>query len=214
VLQRRARRWVLARQLSRQGDWQGYADRFRTEVAVLKEAGDPSRAWTCAHAAALAEIALGRPQEAVKLMEPTVAAIRARGMARRCWMQVAMLAMAHIETGDAKPAARAIGDALPLMRVADGVWWLSDHFAWWLAQVGELADAARLHGWADARHAQRREPRSSHGRAARERLRARIDAALAQDEVAALAAAGARLLDDEAADIVSRAAERVLDGAG
>jgi hypothetical protein len=138
-----------------------------------------------------------------------VTEIRARGLARRCWPQVALLAMARIECGDAVAAAAAVRDAVALLRVGGSVWWLSDHLAWWLAQAGALDDAARVHGWADARSAARNEPRSPQGRAARERLLARLGAEVAPERMAAWRDAGARLIDDEVADIVLGCAARL-----
>ena len=207
VQQRRGRRWVVARQLSRAGDWPGYCQRFRAEVAMLDEAGDEWRAWTCAHTVALAEISLGRPEEAVRIMEPAVGAIRTHGLARRCWPQVAMLAMARIECADPAGAAPAVREAVALMRSAGSVWWLGDHLAWWLAQVGALRDAARLLGWADARVAARKEPRSPQGKAAHARLLSLLDA-LPADRREALRDEGARLIDDEVAEVVLAAASQ------
>jgi predicted ATPase len=207
VQQRRGRRWVVARQLSRAGDWPGYCERFRAEVAMLNEAGDEWRAWTCAHTVALAEISLGRPEEAVRIMEPAVQAIRAHGLARRCWPQVAMLAMARIECADPSPAAPAVREAVGLMRIAGSVWWLGDHLAWWLAQRGALRDAARLLGWVDTRLAERKEPRSPQGKAAHARLLSLLDA-LPEDRRAALRDEGARLIDDEVAEVVLAVASR------
>jgi hypothetical protein len=206
VQQRRGRRWVLARQLSRAGDWPGYCQRFRTEIALLRDAGDEWRAWTCAHTVALAEIALGRPEEAVRVMEPAVAAIRARGLARRCWPQVAMLAMARIECADAAAAAGAVADAIALMRVAGSLWWLGDHLAWWLAQTGDLREAARVLGWAEARQDARGEPRSPQGKAAHGWAVQSL-ARLPAQRLAELREAGARLLDDEVAEILVSTAQ-------
>jgi predicted ATPase/DNA-binding winged helix-turn-helix (wHTH) protein len=201
-LQRRARRWLVARQWTQRGDYQTYADRMRAETALMNDAGDEGRAWVAAHSVALAEVVLGRPQKAIAALEPAVAAIRARGLARRHWTQIAMLAMAYIHAEDPVRATPRVHEAVGLMQVAGAVWWMSDHLAWWLAQCGAFADAARVQGWADMRSADRGEIQSPQGDAARDAVHRMVGEVMPAQEMKALEAAGARLQDDEVAEIV------------
>jgi hypothetical protein len=136
---------------------------------------------------------LGRPQTAIAALEPAVAAIRARGLARRHWTQIAMLAMAYIHAEDPVRATPRVHEAVGLMQVAGAVWWMSDHLAWWLAQCGAFADAARVQGWADMRSADRGEIQSPQGDAARDAVHRMVGEVMPAQEMKALEAAGARL---------------------
>ncbi len=205
VLARRARRWLVASRLTRAGDWAAAAERYRNEVALMHEAGDHWRAWNAAHNAALAEIMLGRPQAAAELMAPAASAIAARGYARRCWAQVAMHALCRIEAGDLEAARPAVADALRAMRGAGSLGWLDDHLAWWLALGGHAAEAARLHGWAEANHQGAGGHRSPQGTRVRQRLLDWLVTALPDaGRRAALVDDGRRLSADEVAMIVQQ----------
>jgi predicted ATPase/DNA-binding winged helix-turn-helix (wHTH) protein len=206
VLQRRARRWIEARAHAQRGDWQGYGERMRIEVMLLQEAGDEWRAWVAAHGVALAEITLQRPQAAVEVMQPALAQIRARGLSRRCWQQVAIHAMACIATEDAALAAPAIREAVAVMRVAGSMSWMCTHLSWWVMQRSDSAAAARMHGWVGAHIAAHGETLGAHVVAVRERIRQHLVAQLPAKALEALLAEGARLSDDEAAAIALRAA--------
>jgi predicted ATPase/DNA-binding winged helix-turn-helix (wHTH) protein len=197
VLQRRARRWAEDRVLVERGDWAGYAERQRRELRLLSDAGDDFRAWAVAHNLALAEIACGRPAAAWSVMQPVAAAIRARGLARRCWMQVAMAAMAAIEADAADEALLA--EAVRLMQGAGGLGWMPCHLADWLARQGRLADAARCLGWAEHRYAARGEAPSGHGEAARQRVLARLERDATPAQRTAWQAEGAAMDDDQLA---------------
>ena len=85
-------------------------------------------------------------------MQPMVDAIRAQGFQRHCWQQVALLAVAHIETGDAAERCGARGGAPDAGRRRDGHGWPS-HLAEWLTQRACMADAARVLGWVERRQA-------------------------------------------------------------
>jgi len=175
TLQRRARRAAEAFALFQRGDWERFGAAERAELVQLREAGDLYRAWFVAHRVALADTATGRAAEAVSLMQQAVDEIRAHGFMRQCWQQVAMLAMARIETGHA-PAA-PVHEAVRLMRSAGALAWMGCHLAEWLAQRGRLADAARLLAWVARRHAERGEAPSGHGERSRARTLAALQAA-------------------------------------
>ncbi|MBX3600195.1 MAG: helix-turn-helix transcriptional regulator [Rubrivivax sp.] len=202
--QRRARRLVEGRLAHLRGDLAGFIDGQRAELALARAEGDDRRAWLTAHNVAIAELGRGRVAEAVALMRPVADEIRARGLARRCWQQMAALALALIEAGEA--AAPEIPEAVALMQVAGALTWMPCHLAEWMAQRGRLDDAARLLGWTDRRYAERGESASAQGEAARRRLQAVLDGALAPAQQQALHDEGARLSDEAAARLLRGAA--------
>jgi predicted ATPase/DNA-binding winged helix-turn-helix (wHTH) protein len=197
ALQRRPRRQCEAFAWYAQAQWDRFGAAERQELALLREAGDLYRAWFAAHRLALAETALGRPREAAALMQQAVDEIRAHGLTRHCWQQVAILAMTLIESGDAPPAL--VHEAVRLMRGARAMAWMATHLAEWLAQQRRDADAARVIGWCARRQAERGEAGSAHAAGARDRtlaaLRTRADAA----QIAAWQAEGEGWNDDDVA---------------
>jgi predicted ATPase/DNA-binding winged helix-turn-helix (wHTH) protein len=166
-LQRRARRNCENFALFQRGDWTAYAATQRTELRLQLEAGDDYHTWLVAHRLALAEIAAGRAAEAVAVMQPMVDAIRAQGFQRHCWQQVALLAVAHIETGDAPSAV--VHEAVRLMRGAGAMDWMASHLAEWLTQRVRMADAARVLGWFEKRQAAASRPADAQSQAAHQR---------------------------------------------
>lgn len=168
--QRRPRLTAEGFGLFERGDWARLAELDRRELAVLREAGDLYRAWFAAHRLALALTALGEAAEAVRLMQAAVDEIRAEGMMRHCWQQVALLAMTRIEVGDAAPAQ--VHEAVRVMQGAGAPGWMACHLAEWLTQRRRWPDAARLLGWA-AQHG----PSDPHSQRARERAQAALDGA-------------------------------------
>jgi predicted ATPase len=195
--QRRSRRLVEARALHLRGELAAFAEAQRAELALAQAAADYRRAWLAAHSLALAELGRGRVAEALALMRPVADEIRARGQARRCWPQMAMLAMALIEAGDAD--APQITEAIALMQIAGALGWMPCHLAEWLAQRGRHDDAARLIGWAEHRYAERGEAPSAQGEAARSRLQRALDGVLAPARQQTLRDEGSRLSDETAA---------------
>lgn len=196
-LQRRARRAAEAFEWYRRGEWARFGEAERREMQLLREAGDPYRAWFAAHGVALAETALGRPEEALQLMRPVADEIRAAGLARHCWQQMAILALAWIETGRA-PAA-PVQEAVRLMHGAGALPWIGCHLAEWLQQQGRGADAARLLGWLARRHAERGESPGAHGERARDRALAALRAQGAADQLPAWLSEGEAWSDDDVA---------------
>lgn len=160
--QRLARSVAQARLAARAGDWEQHRERFRIDAALEAEAGDEMRAWGGLYHVALADIALGRPREAIATLEPVVARIRELGLIRQQWTRPALLTMARIASGAGPAAAAAVRETVTLLRVAGAPSWLADHFAWWAAQCAAFDDAARLLGWADSAAATRGEPRRLH----------------------------------------------------
>jgi len=77
------------------------------------------------------------------------------------------------------------------------LWWLGDHLAWLPALRDNWAAAATLHGWVDARAAEHSAPRGPVIKAARDRLRPRLQAELSAAELARLTQEGAALTDAE-----------------
>jgi predicted ATPase/DNA-binding winged helix-turn-helix (wHTH) protein len=149
--QRRLRRAAEGFGLYERGEWGAMAELEARELALLRAAGDDYRAWIAAHRLALALTALDRAAEAVPAMDAAAEQIRAHGLERQCWQQMAAAVMVHIEAGSAEPAA--VHEVLRLLRGAGAPGWLAAHIAWWLAQRGQSAAAARLLGWIEARAA-------------------------------------------------------------
>lgn len=200
ALQRRARRTCESFALMQRGEWERYRELERQELRLLREAGDRYRAWFAAHRVALAEMAQGRAAAAAALMQEAVDEIRAEGMLRHCWQQVALLAVALIEAGGAPPAR--VHEAARLMRSAGAMTWMGWHLAEWLAQQRRSADAARLGGWVARRLAERGESATEQGERARERTLAAIAAGAGAEAIAGWQAEGERWNDDDAAEAV------------
>jgi hypothetical protein len=191
-------RWTLASEHKRHGRIAEYRDAFRDEVALLTALGDTRNAGLAAHAQATAELALGNVDAAIEVMETVVAQARAHGLLRQSWPQLAMLMLALIEKGDLARAAPTVREALTLMRAEGTVWWAADHLALVPALRGDLATAARLHGWSDARLAARGEAeRGPAMRGAYERLRATLASAFAPPALELLKAEGTQWSDDD-----------------
>jgi hypothetical protein len=183
--------------LRRQGRVADYRDVYAAEALLRAEAGDEHRFWQLQPLIALAEVALGNLDGAVERMRAVVAAIRRHGMQHELWQHVALYAVTAIERGDLDEALPATRDAVAVLRVQDQLWWIGDHLAWLPALRGDLAGAAQLHGWADARAADRAAPRGPVVQEARERLAARLAAAFDASELAQRRDEGAALGDAE-----------------
>ncbi len=196
-LQRRARRATEAFEAFVAGDWPRVAEAARREAALLREAGDLYRAWFAAHRLALAETALGRPGNAVVAMQQAVDEIRAAGLLRHCWQQVAMLTVTQIEAGGA-PAA-SVHEVVRLLRGAGALSWMGSHLAEWLVQQRHAADAARFMGWLVQRRAQRGERPDGLATRSMERAEAGLLALAAPAQIAAWRTEGQAWLDDDAA---------------
>jgi len=200
ALQRRSRRTCESFAVMQRGDWPRYRELEQLELRLLREAGDTYRSWFSAHRVALADMALGRAADAVAVMLPAVHEIRTAGASRHCWQQVALLAVAMIEAGDA-PAA-PVHEAVRLMRGAGAMSWAPDHLAEWLTQQRRWADAARLLGWAARRHAERGETATEQGQRARQRALAALAVVADAAQCAAWQAEGERWTDADAAAVL------------
>ncbi|MES2957577.1 MAG: winged helix-turn-helix domain-containing protein [Pseudomonadota bacterium] len=190
-------RLTLADEHKRQGRLADYRDALREEVHLMVLHGDVRNAWLASHALATAQLALGNAEAAVELMQSVVTQARSLGLLRQCWAQMAMLMLALIECGDLARAMPTLRETLALLRAEGTVWWAADHLALVPALRGDLANAARLHGWSDAQLAGRGEARRGPAmQAAYDRLRQRLNSGLGAAQADALAAQGARLDDD------------------
>jgi hypothetical protein len=153
-----------------------------------------------AHRLALAEIAAGRAAEAVAVMQPMVDAIRAQGFQRHCWQQVALLAVAHIETGAAP--STAVHEAVRLMRGAGAMDWMASHLAEWLTQRSCMADAARVLGWAEKRQACAARTADAQSQAAHERALGALRRTSTQAQIDAWQHQGEAWVDDDVATVL------------
>jgi len=159
--------------------------------------GDERSVWLAAHSLALAELQLGRPNDAVQVLVEVVAQIRARGMQRQFVYQIAMLATARIVAGDAQAAGPDLHEAVALLRGEGALWWLGDSLGRVAARRGDFDAAARLQGWAMARTAERGDRRGLVMQAEGDRLVVELAPHLAPERLRALQSEGA-LLDDAA----------------
>jgi hypothetical protein len=193
--------------LRRDGRWADNRDAFLAEAALFERAGDLRSAWYAIHAAAMAEIALGNAVAAVNLMQGVVAQIRARGALRQFWPQVAMLASALIEVGHAATAMPAAREAIALLRVEGALSWMVDHLPLLPLMRGDLAAAAQVLGWSDAKLASGGDgARSPFYERSYRQLLARLEGAFVPAELARLRATGAALTEDAVAERVLGAA--------
>jgi hypothetical protein len=200
----RLRRQGVARRHRREGRIAEYRDGFAAEARLCAAAGDERAAWILQNHVALAEISLGNLDRAVDVARRVVDQIRRRGMQREFWGQVVLYARVLVEKGDAAEALPAVREAIDVLHQQGTPWWLGDHLAWLLSLRGDWVNAARLHGWVEARAAEHNAPRSPVVRQARDRLRARLEARFAAHELTRLMDEGAALRDVQATDIVLR----------
>lgn len=196
-LARKLLRWARATEFKRQGRIDEYRNAFADELKLLTAQGDFRNAWLAAHTLAMAELSLGNVDAALALTESVVAQARAQGLLRQSWPQAATWLVALIEKSDLARALPALHETLPLLRAEGTVWWAADHLALVPALRGDLEDAARIHGWSDARLAARGEAgRGPVMHAAHQRLRAQLEAQFAPEKLRALMAEGAEIADD------------------
>lgn len=196
----RLRRQAVARRHRREGRLVEYRDGYAAEAAMCAAAGDERAAWILSRQVALAEIALGNLDRAAEVARGVCEAVRARGMQREFWAELVTYARVMVEIGDPAAAAPAVRDAIDVLRAQGILWWLGDHLAWLAAQRGQWADAARLHGWSDACATRNHAPRGPVVKAARDRLRARLEREFDGSALARLLSEGARLSDDDVVD--------------
>jgi hypothetical protein len=126
-----------------------------------------------------------------------VDAIRAQGFQRHCWQQVALLAVAHIETGDAPSAA--VHEAVRLMRGAGAMDWMASHLAEWLTQRACMADAARVLGWVEKRQAAGARTADAQSQAAHQRALSALGRISTPAQIDAWRQQGEAWVDDDVA---------------
>jgi predicted ATPase len=203
ALLRRLSRLCAARRLRREGRLAESRDAFDTEARRCAAAGDDRTAWNLFPFVAMTEVALGRLDRALAVMQPIVAQIRAQGAQRQFWRQMAMHAQFLIEAGDLGAARPAVREAIALLLSQGQLWWFGDHLALLAASRGDLARAARLHGWAEARTEEQGVGRGPVIKEARDRLRAQLEGALPTGELATILVEAKRLTDAEAAALAA-----------
>ena len=143
----------------------------------------------------------GDLDEAIRVMRETVQTVRESPDATRSSLgnPLANLAGVLTEAGQLDEAREVAREAIPILREAGSHWGYFDHIALRLALQGQLDDAARLEGFADAAFLAQgeylRQPNES-------RLRAKLLDVLREklppERLTALLAEGARLSDDDA----------------
>ena len=100
------------------------------------------------------------------------------------------------EQGKLAEALVAAREGLPLRREAGFTWGAMDHFALRVALAGNIANAARLAGYADAAFEKRQLPRQPNEARARVHVRRLLAEGLSERELEALRAQGAALGED------------------
>jgi predicted ATPase/DNA-binding winged helix-turn-helix (wHTH) protein len=108
------------------------------------------------------------------------------------------LAGVYTERGEPGEALAAAQEGLPLLKEVGMVWYSLDHLALRAALTGNFANAARLAGFADSGHIERKVSRQPNEARAHARLQALLREKLALDELERLLAEGAKLTQDEA----------------
>jgi hypothetical protein len=203
ALLRRLSRLCAARRLRREGQLAESRDAFDAEARMCAAAGDDRTSWNLFPFVAMTEVALGRLDRALAVMQRIVAQIQAQGAQRQFWRQMAMHAQLLIESGDLAAARPAVREAIALLLSQGQLWWFGDHLALLAALSGDLPRAARLHGWAEARTAEQAVGRGPVIKEARDRLRAQLEAAMPAGQLAAILAEAARLTDADAAALAA-----------
>jgi predicted ATPase/DNA-binding winged helix-turn-helix (wHTH) protein len=204
-LRLRLRRAGQARQLGRRGDWAAYRDAFRDEAQRLAALGEWRGSWFAAQSQALAELQLGRPQEAVAALQPVVAQIRAHGRLRQTWTPLGLMTAGLVESGDLDGAAVALRELVPLMQAEGSVAWGIDHASLFLVLRGAWETAALVHGWSNAVAAQRAEQRGPGIREAHARVATRLRQHFDEAALTRLLERGAALDEDGVAERVRQA---------
>jgi predicted ATPase len=198
----RLRRQGIARKHRREGRIVEYRDGFAAEAELCAAAGDERAGWILQNHVALAEITLGRLDRALDVARRVVDQIRRRGMQREFWGQLVLYARVLVEKGDPAAALPAVREAIDVLRPQGTLWWLGDHLAWLLALRGDWANAARLHGWVDARATEHNAPRGPVVKQARDRLRTQLESHFAKPDLMRLIDEGAVLNEAQVTEIV------------
>jgi hypothetical protein len=198
----RLRRQGIARKHRREGRIAEYRDGFAAEAELCAAAGDERAGWILQNHVALAEITLGRLDRALDVARRVVDQIRRRGMEREFWGQIVLYARVLVEKGDPAAALPAVREAIDVLRPQGTLWWLGDHLAWLLALRGDWANAARLHGWVDARATEHNAPRGPVVKQARDRLRTQLESHFAKPDLMRLIDEGAVLNEAQVTEII------------
>jgi predicted ATPase/DNA-binding winged helix-turn-helix (wHTH) protein len=203
----RLRRQGVARRHRREGRIAEYRDGFAAEARLCAAAGDERAAWILQNHVALAEISLGNLDRAIEVARGVVDQIRRRGMQREFWGQIVLYARVLVERGDAAAALPAVREAIDVLRPQGTLWWLGDHLAWLRVLRDDWINAARLHGWVEARATEHNAPRGPVVKQARDRLRLQLEARFAAHELQGLMDEGAALSDVQVTEIVLERAD-------
>jgi predicted ATPase/DNA-binding winged helix-turn-helix (wHTH) protein len=202
----RQRRWTEAHHLKLAGDIEGCRAMYHDDMQRALDEGDERASWIAAHNTAIADMALDRPERGYEVMAPAVQAIRERGLERQFAVQIAMMANVLVDLGDLERAAPVVRESVSLLLVNTMLWWFCDALSCVPALAGNFADAARLHGWADAQtHKRAGGQRGLASLRLRARVLALMDGRIDAAQRERLAAEGASLDDDAVAAIVLRA---------
>ncbi len=116
-----------------------------------------------------------------------------------------LLAGALTARGDLDEALTAARQAAPLLRDEGMLFWLFDHFALRAGLAGQMADAARFAGYADAAYRKHDEAREPIAILARERLNQLLRQALQDAEIAQLNHEGSLFIEEQAMTLALQA---------
>ena len=129
-------------------------------------------------------------------------AMRGRSSVRRSRLAHAFASLSGVltERGDLASALEAAREGVVLMQQDGGgqIWRFMDAFALRVALAGKAENAARIAGYADARHAETQAAREPNEARARERLGALLSDSFAPEELDRLYAEGAKIDQDMA----------------
>jgi tetratricopeptide (TPR) repeat protein len=106
-----------------------------------------------------------------------------------------------VEQGEIDEALGTLSEAMPMVREGGWFFRFGDHFALRLAKAGRTDAAARLSGYTDAEHTRFKADRQLNEARARASVQAILNATMAPAELAQRMAEGAKLTEDEAAQL-------------
>lgn len=158
---RHLRPMLVASAAQRHGDLAAYAAYYADALAEYRALGDRFESWRAAWGLGQARFLQGELDDAVAIMDQAMAEVRAAG---RLHAQSGFAGQAVFVrlARDASPETLArLHEVLPVLQSQQLVFAaVGDALAWVPLWQGRLADALRVQGWADARTATEKSPRS------------------------------------------------------
>jgi tetratricopeptide (TPR) repeat protein len=182
------------------GDLAGARMHYEKALSLYRKSGAESAAGNSLARLADLTWALGDLDAAAAAFGEVVANMRKPAITRKTTLGYALANLAGVltERGELDDALAAEREGLSLLLDGRFAWIFADHVALRAALAGDLADAARLAGFADSVHKAKEASREPNEDRARTRLHALLREKLAPDKLERLLAEGAKMSEDEA----------------